>query len=74
MPMSKNRQPRKRGPKRGVKRGPYKKSRPSVRKRVIDEGHQGRDWATMAENNGVTYDIARRWIVEDKIELKPRGG
>ena len=64
----------KRGPKVGVKRGPYKTVASfETRIRILDAVDRGEDWMDVAQANGVKPSTARTWISRGSASFKARG-
>ena len=63
-----------RGPKQGVKRGPYKRqASKETRFRIIDAANRGEDWVEVSIANGVKPSTARTWLSKGSEIPKRRG-
>ena len=63
-----------RGPKKGIKRGPYRSSASlETRIRILNAADRGEDWHDVARANGVKPSTARTWISRGSASFKARG-
>ncbi|KAG9407098.1 hypothetical protein AC1031_001740 [Aphanomyces cochlioides] len=61
-------------PNTPVRRGPYKRTSLSAKKRIVAAANAGGDWASVAEANGVNVSTARGWLHMESFTPKKRGG
>ena len=67
--------PRRRGVRRGLKRGKYRRSpNEDSKRRIIDAANRGEDWRNIAKANGVSTSTAYGWIKRSEEPEKLRGG
>lgn len=67
-------QEKRRGPKLGVKRGPYQSPAAfETRKRILDAATRGENWIEVASANGVKPSTARTWLKNGTADQKRRG-
>ena len=67
--------PKRRGVRRRVKRGKYRRSpNEDAKRRIIDAANGGEDWRNIVKANGVSTSTAYGWIKRSEEPEKRRGG